>query len=473
MEKESCREEKKKISKNTLIVFLAIYLFLYLLNYFTPMSFGDDYLYSFIWQGQPMNVPLPEDAVRVSSWHDLLASQWSHYMTWGGRTVAHVIAQFFLWIGKDVFNFFNALMGVVLIAEIYWCIYKGNITADIQPKAVFWIFFCLWAFSPGFAPIFFWLTGACNYLWTSVILLGFLIPYLRKYYCLQGETVKQTTMFSLGMFCYGIITGWTNENTVCWVILVLGAFLFMFKKCNSSEKWMYSGLAGLMIGYALLIFSPGNFRRMLVEKEVNNLLTTQLMTEQLGILFTILLFQFILWYFVLCSRRKLKRIALQEQKVKKEVILLTVLCVMAFAMSAIMVFSPRFPPRSGFFGTVLLVFASGIILRIQKEFGIALLQDGAKQFLSCIGIIFFVISAVVTLRHYYITHGQMQEFLTSLPQMPSNRVVSIKPFRKADSLEERMSGFHLLYYDLAADENNPSNTAFARYYRIKGIRMIQ
>ena len=475
MGNESYKKEKKNMNKKALLGFAGIYLFLYILNYFTPMSFGDDYLYSFIWQGQPMYVPLPEDAVRVSSWHDLFISQWSHYLTWGGRTIAHVFAQFFLWVGKDIFNFFNALISVVLIAEIYWCIHKGEISLNFEPKAVFWIFFCLWAFSPGFSPIFFWLTGACNYLWTSVILLGFLLPYIRKYYCLDEADQKETGLFSFGFFCYGIIAGWTNENTVCWVILVLGIFIFVCRKYSKTEAWLYSGLAGLLIGYALLIFAPGNYRRMLAEQDGAHWFTTQMMTEQFGILLTIILFQFFLWYFNLRSLIKLKQNTSHDLQFKKEIIFSYMLCIMAFAMSAIMIFSPRFPPRSGFFGTILLIIASGILLRIQKEHDIVLLRDNVNQFLSCVGIIFFVMTSVITFHHYYITYGQMQVFLVALKNEPpgTGTVLSIPPFRKAGISEERLSGFHLMYYNLSADEHNPSNTAFARYYKIRGIRMIQ
>ncbi len=96
------------------IVFLIlIYLFLYILNYLTPMSFGDDYVYSFIWQGHSLYLPLTDDALRISTWHDLLISQLSHYLTWSGRTVNHTLAQIFLWAGKDVFNFFNAFAAQV------------------------------------------------------------------------------------------------------------------------------------------------------------------------------------------------------------------------------------------------------------------------------------------------------------------------------------------------------------------------
>ena len=151
------------------------------------MAFGDDYVYSFIWQGHSEFEPLTETAARVSSLHDLFVSQLSHYLTWSGRTVSHTIAQFFLWMGKDVFNYFNALISVLLIAEIYWCANKGTVTIDFKPRRLCWILFALWAFTPGFSPVFFWLCGSCNYLWTAVLLLAFLLPFIHKYYLYEEK----------------------------------------------------------------------------------------------------------------------------------------------------------------------------------------------------------------------------------------------------------------------------------------------
>ena len=96
--------KKMRTDERGMLTLLIIFVFLYVLNYLTPLGFGDDYLYSFIWQGNAMNDPLSANAARVSSFSDLLASQWSHYLTWGGRSVAHTLAQLFLWKGKGIFN---------------------------------------------------------------------------------------------------------------------------------------------------------------------------------------------------------------------------------------------------------------------------------------------------------------------------------------------------------------------------------
>ena len=102
------------VSKHNLSVLTAVFLFFYLLNYLMPMTFGDDYLYSFIWQGKPMFVPLTEEALRCSSVVDVIHSQWSHYFTWSGRVVSHTLAQLLLWGGKDFFNVCNACVSSIL-----------------------------------------------------------------------------------------------------------------------------------------------------------------------------------------------------------------------------------------------------------------------------------------------------------------------------------------------------------------------
>ena len=42
--------KKMRIDERGMLTLLIIFVFLYVLNYLTPLGFGDDYLYSFIWQ---------------------------------------------------------------------------------------------------------------------------------------------------------------------------------------------------------------------------------------------------------------------------------------------------------------------------------------------------------------------------------------------------------------------------------------
>ena len=122
------------MNKSTSILLGGMFSFFYILNYLMPLAFGDDYLYAFIWQGNPMYVPLAEDAVRITSLQDLLVSQYSFYHTWSGRVINNTLSQFFVWAGKDVFNAFNSVVCVLLVLEIYWCANKGKIIDKIAAR---------------------------------------------------------------------------------------------------------------------------------------------------------------------------------------------------------------------------------------------------------------------------------------------------------------------------------------------------
>lgn len=459
--------------KKSFLTLTLIFLFMYLLNYLHPMSFGDDYVYSFIWQGHSMETPLTEDAVRVLSWRDLFISQWSHYFTWGGRAVGHTFAQFFLWMGKDVFNLFNALSCVVLIAEIYWCSNKGKLNLDFNQGRICWIFFAIWAFSSGFNQIFLWLTGSCVYLWTEVLLLGFLLPYVKKYYVFQKD-VGTNCLFAIAMFFFGFISGCGNENCVCWIILLLLFFLFSCRKCSGKEFWMYTGVAGLILGYCLLLFSPGNMIRLSAEHGAS-WFNTSVLKDNLHTLAVVLTFQLFLWHFCLKTLYILSKTRLVENNIQKDIILIKFLCTMAFGMSAVMLFSPFFPTRSGFPGTVQLVIASTILLRLQKDLDIELIPVLVRKFLCGAGVVYFIMTASVTVQHSYNIKMQMDNLISTVKQtqtVSANTILTAKPFKDSSKLKDLLSGYHISYFCLADVVNSWENVAFARYYGIKGIHMV-
>ncbi len=458
-------------SKKTLFTLAGIFLFLYIFNYLHPLNFGDDYLYSFVWQGKSMFDPLPEDAVRVSSLKDLLSSQWSLYLTWGGRTIGQMLTQFFLWRGKGFFNFFNAFIGTLLVVEIYWCIHKGEVSCKYDSGALRWIFFLLWAFTPAFSSVFLWLTAACIYLWTHTIILAFLIPYIRKYYHPQ-ETSGSTLAFGAGMFFTGIIAGWTNENSVCWILLLLVIFNYICWKDGTYASWMGSGFSGLLIGYALLMLAPGNVVRLQTTYGMNWFGIDKL-KENLHMFLTVITFQLFLWYFNLRTLYSLKN---QKNRFAKDYLLVKILCATAFGTIAIMLFSPFFPARSGFFGTILLIVAAGILLRIQDEYKVEFMKQGLKKVLFCLGVLYFVMTTIVSLNGFNKIYLQMQDIIASAQRLSMENketILTVSSFEEVSKVEDMMSGFHVPTYELSEDEKDWKNVDFSRYYKIKGIRMLK
>ena len=101
-----------------MIFLLFIGLFL-VRNFMLPMV-SDDIPYAFIWDGADRGNLL--DGVgpreRITSFGDIIISQWSHYFTWGGRILGIGLTQLFAWQGKELFNVFNTLVfgGLMLLA---------------------------------------------------------------------------------------------------------------------------------------------------------------------------------------------------------------------------------------------------------------------------------------------------------------------------------------------------------------------
>ena len=470
------------MNRKVIITFVCLFGIFYILNTLTPRAFGDDYLYAFVWQGHSMFTPLTEDAVRISSLKDIFVSQWSHYLTWSGRAVSHTLIQFFLWVGKPVFNFLNAAVSVLLIAEIYWCAHKGIISKQFNAGMVCWISFAIWAFTPGFSTIFLWTSGACNYLWTAVFLLLFLLPYIRKYYCFE-EIMTENGFFKFTMFILGIIAGWSNENSICWVILLLMVFLFVNKEKKESEFWMYTGLAGLITGYAFLMFAPGNVARLHVEltsmhAEIGTFMSwfkMGLLGPKFDILFVVFFFQFLLWYFCLRSMYLLNKEAGVNEAVNKERLLVKILMITSFCMTFMMFFSPLFPLRSSFPGTVQLIIAATILLRMQDDYVIEIIKKKARNFLCVVGVFYTAVTILVTVYGFYYYHVQVEELLSFVQNSKEAKenILTVNALEPVDEILENASGFHIPSFEMLEDENFWSNVAFSRYYGIKGIRMVK
>lgn len=458
----------------SIVLSIAFFLFFYIFNYLTPMCFGDDYVYAFIWEGHPMYEPMSEQVRRLSSFYDLFISQWSHYFTGNGRTVSHTIAQFFLWMGKDIFNIFNALIAVFLIMEIYWCANRGVVTYDFKLRRLVFIFFALWAFTLAYSTVFFWLSAACNYLWTAVLLLGFLLPYIYKYYHFE-EKFANNNWFWILMFFFGVIAGWTNENSVCWVILALIVFICINRKRTEMQTWIITGLVGLIIGYALLILAPGNIARLQVETgSSSGWVTSGLAKTNLRMVTGALCFQFLLWYFILRSLLILPKESVNSKVEKQERSFIQVLCILSFGMTGLMLFSPNFPPRSAFPGTVQLVIAASVLLRVQEEYGISLMKNNAKKFLCIIGTVYFLLSTMAALYGFYDYHVQVQNLLAFVKcsKPAKEEIVTVPSIVPVNETIVNMSGLHILFYKMSGDANDWRNVAFSRYYGIKGIRMV-
>ncbi|WP_320867556.1 DUF6056 family protein [Phascolarctobacterium sp.] len=265
----------------TLALLISLLVGFYLLNKHTTLIV-DDYGYSFCWGKHG----------RVESIQDIILSQYNHYFGWGGRSVVHAIAMFFLMFDKSMFNVSNTL-AIGLLSIVIYLHAVGKF--KLYPGIIIIMSFSFFSFMPAFGQTFLWLTGACNYLWGPLILLSYLLLYRFQFNCDYNIIDKSWKSFLV--FIIGVMAGWTNENTSLALIAMISCFIF-FAWYNSQRiyLWQILGLVAAVIGSLVLILAPGNQIRLLHEHATINVIRniyvlTKLMIKPDGFLYplTILL----------------------------------------------------------------------------------------------------------------------------------------------------------------------------------------
>ena len=246
---------------------------------------------------------------------------------------------------------------------------------------------------------------------------------------------------------------------------------------------MFTGLIGLITGYALLMFAPGNVARLHVELSRMNVDTNSFMGwmkmglfgEKLAILAVVSFFQFLLWYFSVRSLFLLQKRVLPDSDEKKEILLVKILCLLSLCMTFSMFFSPRFPLRSSFPGTVQLVIVSSILLRVQEEYAVEIVKRSAKRFLCAVSVIYSLVTVTATMYGFYDYHNQINSLLAFVQnnKQAKDNIITVDAFIPVSEGLTNASGLHIPTFTMFEDENFWSNVAFSRYYGIKGIRMIK
>ena len=204
------------MSKKTVRIGIGAFLLIigslfYLMNMYTPIC-GDDYLYSFyltpvaaksFFEGASIGFEQ-----KISSFTDVIFSQYNHYFYVNGRTIPHILEQSFagLW-GENCFNLINVFAFLLLNMLVIWISGKRNLT-----KFGYWV-----------AAVFF---------------IWFLLP------C------------PVDLFLLGVISGWTHESLVIGIsgaLFIIYCVQYNKRKPKSPEIAL---VAGFWLGTLLLCLSP-------------------------------------------------------------------------------------------------------------------------------------------------------------------------------------------------------------------------
>lgn len=226
-----------------LVSLLAVGCMFYVLNYLTPL-FADDYLYCFSY----------ETGERITALGQILPSQIAHYKTINGRFLLHVLAQLFLFLGKDVFNVANVF---VFLAFAVTITYLGLGETPAKRPAFFLLTVCLLFLQlPSFGQSFLWLDGACNHYYGPFLALLALLPY-RKAALSTEASGGLGLLRALGALLLGALSGATIEHMAGALILMQLGYMLWFKLSGRKiPLWMVAGLLGAVLGCVTLLLSP-------------------------------------------------------------------------------------------------------------------------------------------------------------------------------------------------------------------------
>lgn len=238
------KQEYKKTQKlNTMFwifLFLAGLLCMWMTQRAVPVMMDDE------WYSTILSAERP-----LASLKDIIQAQIWHYYNWGGRTVAHTIAQLiFLYLSEEAANVLNVAM-IVLLA---WMI--DTVAGERRLAFVTLTVGFLHGLNANWKMSMYWQTGACNYLYTTVIILVFLWFYLRA---VEDEAAGEIPGLIVLAPILGLLSGWTNENMgpAVWVLTVL-VMLLQRREKRSIPLWMPLGSLACLAGSALMIIAPGN-----------------------------------------------------------------------------------------------------------------------------------------------------------------------------------------------------------------------
>lgn len=257
-----------------LIVLIAFSV--YLLN--RSVLFGpDDYAYSYVMGTKD----------KVNTIKTMVAQGKYFYNNWTGRVLPHIAVGFFRsFQTNDLFEVINSIVFMIFVISV--SILTRVRRKEFRIKNITYLTlimtFGYFVYSKMFGEKFAWMSGSCNYLWPSCIMVFFLTELNiyrveKEEYYKTGESLKQSIIRIVITLVLAFLCGVTHENvafvTGAYIIMLFNYLMYRIKKRDEKRplKEIIKELFKtnkLLLGYTILfgigaminIFAPGNFLRM-------------------------------------------------------------------------------------------------------------------------------------------------------------------------------------------------------------------
>ena len=239
-----------KTLKPHIFVFLKILQFLipiilfYIFNMLTPFWWDD-----FVMSCNFVEWYAPRTEL-LSSFSDIIVSTENMYHSWHGRVATNFFNFLFMYFkDKTIFNVFNT--AVYCIFNFLICFHVAGSLKKISGLLFILTNISLWLLISAWGQTFLWLTGSFNYLWTSTIILFFLIPFRKK---IENASYRPHIISSVLWLLIGVMAGWSMENSASGIlVLLLAYFIFLIYRKEAIAVFEISGSAGFVFGFFMLI----------------------------------------------------------------------------------------------------------------------------------------------------------------------------------------------------------------------------
>ncbi len=337
---------------------------------------GDDFLYHFVYTGAWPSQNLRE----YHNLWDWISAVHTHMTIWNARMTSIIFEIFAMQIPKGLFNIFNSVI-YVLVGFLFNVLVSGK-QAFLKPVRLALTFLLMWFFIPGMGSTILWVSGAANYLWPSLVILLFFLPF-------RFDIAVSNNWISLGLFILGLLTGLTNE--VGGSTAVLLALLFMvvnYKRWPSGRVLTQAaGVFGAGIGFVVqLTLSSGSAKTQNYGKSAG--LLQRISDVFLGTIqhSGLLILAILLLGGLLYLRRHQ-----WTEKVTATVIAGLIFFVSGLAGSAAIVASPITPARLWFASNVLLIAALLLMIEAWQELRLQQVKTTVPLLIGVFGLTFVAI----------------------------------------------------------------------------------
>lgn len=190
----------------------------------------------------------------ISSFFDILQSNYQDFLYVNGRIIVHIIVQFFC--GFHLVGLFSIISGLMYVFLHVGCLLIINKfvsfgTRNLGLPIISLLLFLMipsWGLSFGGNIAF-----VVNYLWSCTIYVWWL-------YCWLSINLFSNKWKLLGVYCLSIMAGlWSEAFALGFVVACLIRIMFEYKSITKNE-WVF--ILFFIVGTVIHLIAPGNYVKM-------------------------------------------------------------------------------------------------------------------------------------------------------------------------------------------------------------------